>query len=168
MSDITNYGYIWYRTDGRLLVDFKKEEKDAIFQIITNYSYPCYLSGSDLIKGLSEDKAKLLLHNELEFIREKMAEVGLAHIVMMQIPRLLYDLFNLQHSEKTKLMFNFTLQCKKDYDEDDVWEDSEPESDKGPEDSFEAFMKEQKNMLNHLLMVMVGMMIVPSMVIPKN
>ena len=51
MSDITNYGYIWYRTDGRLLVDFTKEEKDAIFQIITNYSYPCYLSGSDLIKS---------------------------------------------------------------------------------------------------------------------
>jgi hypothetical protein len=150
MSDITNYGYIWYRTDGRLLVDITKEEKDAIFQIISNYSYPCYLSGSVLITGLSRKDKEKLLENELEFIRERMAEAGLAHIVMMQIPRLLYDLFNLQHSEKTKLMFQFILQCKKD-DDDDVWEESEPEpdpesdpeSDKGSEDSFEAFMKEQ-------------------------
>ena len=123
MSDITNYGYIWYRTDGRLLVDFTKEEKDAIFQIITNYSYPCYLSGSDLIKGLlPKNKAKLLA--AIPAIQPISNEDGLG-----------------EESDE---------ESDKGSDKGSD-EESDKGSDKGSDDSFEEFMKEQKKHANKLI-----------------
>ena len=93
MPDITNYAYVWYARDPSQQIT--QEDLDKIYEIILNYSYPCYLSGSALIRALTpEEKTKLLQH-ELSFIEEKMETAGLSHIVMMQIPRVLYDLFNL-------------------------------------------------------------------------
>ena len=91
--DITNYAYVWYARDTSQQI--AQEDLDKIYEIILTYSYPCYLSGSAVIRNLlPEEKAKLLQH-ELSFIEEKMEMAGLSHIVMMQIPRVLYDLFNL-------------------------------------------------------------------------
>ena len=107
--DITNYAYVWYKRDPEQLLEFTEEELEKIYEILLNYSYPCYLTGSELINRMSpEEKTKLLQH-ELLFIREKMAEAGLAHIIIMQIPRVLYDLFNLYHNRNEK--FNFTYNC---------------------------------------------------------
>jgi hypothetical protein len=107
--DITNYAYVWYKRDPEQLLEFTEEELEKIYEILLNYSYPCYLTGSELINRMSpEEKAKLLQH-ELLFIREKMAEAGLAHIIIMQIPRVLYDLFNLYHNRNEK--FNFRYNC---------------------------------------------------------
>jgi len=94
-SDITNYAYVWYKRDTTQLLEFTEDELEKIYEILLNYSYPCYLSGSEIISRMSpQEKIKLLQH-ELLFIEEKMAEAGLAHIIIMQIPRILYDLFNL-------------------------------------------------------------------------
>ena len=90
--DITNYAYVWYTRDASQSTE---DDLDKIYEIILTYSYPCYLSGSAVIRNLlPEEKAKLLQH-ELSFIEEKMETAGLSHIIMMQIPRVLYDLFNL-------------------------------------------------------------------------
>ena len=92
MSDITNYAYVWYTRDASQITE---DDLDKIYEIVLNYSYPCYLSGSEVITRLTpEEKTKLLQH-ELSFIEEKMETAGLSHIIMMQIPRVLYDLFNL-------------------------------------------------------------------------
>ena len=96
--DITNYAYVWYARDPSQQI--AQEDLDKIYEIILNYSYPCYLSGSEVIRALTpEEKTKLLQH-ELLFIEDKMETAGLSHIVMMQIPRVLYDLLNLYFTFK--------------------------------------------------------------------
>ena len=91
-SDITNYAYVWYTTDSSELTD---EQLNKIYEIMLTYSYPCYLSGNEEIRQLTlEEKTKLLQH-ELSFIREKIVKAGLDNVIMIQIPRALYDLFNM-------------------------------------------------------------------------
>jgi hypothetical protein len=98
MSDITNYAYVWYTRDASSQIT--EDDLEKIYEIILNYSYPCYLSGSEVIRRLTpEEKTKLLQH-ELSFIEEKMEMAGLSHIIMMQIPRVLYDLFNIYFTFK--------------------------------------------------------------------
>lgn len=112
--DITNYAYVWYKRDPdpEQLLEFTEEELEKIYEILLNYSYPCYLAGSELINSMSpEEKTKLLQH-ELLFIREKMEKAGLAHIIIMQIPRVLYDLFNLYYNRYET--FNFRYNCHDD------------------------------------------------------
>ena len=48
MTDILNYAYVWYKENPD--VDFTLDEEQKIYQIILNYSYPCYL-GNSLIKS---------------------------------------------------------------------------------------------------------------------
>ena len=102
MPDITNYAYVWYARDPSQQIT--QQDLDKIYEIILNYSYPCYLSGSAVIRQLPPEEKIKLLHNELLFIEEIMETFGLSHIVMMQIPRVLYDLFNLyftfKHTQK--------------------------------------------------------------------
>ena len=102
MSDITNYAYVWYARDPSQQIT--QEDLDKIYEIILNYSYPCYLSGSAVIRQLTAEEKIKLLQDELSFIEEIMEKFGLSHIVMMQIPRVLYDLFNLyftfKHTQK--------------------------------------------------------------------
>ena len=65
MSDITNYAYVWYTRDASQITE---DDLDKIYEIVLNYSYPCYLSGSEVITRLTpEEKTKLLQH-ELSFI----------------------------------------------------------------------------------------------------
>lgn len=110
-SDIANYAYLWYKRDTEQLLEFTEEELDKIYEIMLNYSYPCYLTGSELISRMSpEEKIKLLQH-ESSFIKEKMAEAGLAHIIMMQIPRVLYDLFNLYLTNRDGNVYRFDYDC---------------------------------------------------------
>ena len=61
MPDITNYAYVWYAKDPSQQIT--QQDLDIIYEIILNYSYPCYLSGSALIRALTpEEKTKLLQH----------------------------------------------------------------------------------------------------------
>ena len=106
-SDITNYAYVWYKTDPAQLSQFSKDELDKIHIIIMNYSYPCYLAGHDLVRLLPDNQKIKLLNSELIFIREKMTEVNLGHIVIIQIPRILYDLFNIYYTS-TDHYFTYT------------------------------------------------------------
>ena len=105
MPDITNYAYVWYAKNPSQPI-IQEEDLNKIYEIILNYSYPCYLSGSEVIRQLTPEEKTNLLQHELSFIEEKMETAGLSHIVMMQIPRVLYDLFNLyftfEHTHKHK------------------------------------------------------------------
>ena len=94
--DITNYAYIWYKKDPTKLLDFTQEELEIIYNIIINFSYPCYLANNS-IRDMSLEDKKELLECELLFIRKKIEETCLVDINIMQIPRVLYDLFNLNY-----------------------------------------------------------------------
>jgi hypothetical protein len=94
MTDILNYAYIWYKTDPDQ--QFTQYEELKIYEIILNYSYPCYLGSSLISRMSSTDKTELLEH-ELSFIRKKFQEVELANVIIIQIPRVLYDLFNIYY-----------------------------------------------------------------------
>ena len=96
-SDITNYAYIWYKKDPTKLLDFTPEEQDIIYKIILDYSYPCYLANDSISVMSDADKTELLEH-ELLFIQKKIEEACLVDVMIMQIPRVLYDLFNLLYS----------------------------------------------------------------------
>jgi len=71
MPDITNYAYIWYKEakplpdigffQGRTTVQGK-----TICDIITSYSYPCYLANKD-VSSLSDTDKERLLHDEIGF-----------------------------------------------------------------------------------------------------
>ncbi len=93
MSDITNYAYIWFKRDPTKLLDFTSKEQEIIYKIILDYSYPCYLA-NDSIQTMSEADKKELLEHELLFIQKKFVEASLVDVIIMQIPRVLYDLFN--------------------------------------------------------------------------
>ena len=94
MTDILNYAYVWYKENPD--VDFTLDEEQKIYQIILNYSYPCYL-GNSLISSMSPTDKTELLEHELSFIRKKFQEVGLVDVNIIQIPRVLYDLFNIYY-----------------------------------------------------------------------
>jgi hypothetical protein len=106
MSDITNYAYIWYKKDPTKLLDFTPEEQNLIFKIILDYSYPCYLA-NDSIQTMSEADRKELLERELLFIQKKFEETCLVDVMIMQIPRVLYDLFNIYYYKKNESKFKF-------------------------------------------------------------
>ena len=106
-SDITNYAYIWYKKDPTKLLDFTKEELEKIYKIIIDYSYPCYL-----MKYIEQNERKELLENELLFIQKKLIKAKLFDIIIKQIPRVLYDLFNLYYYKKNKLDLIFEYNCE--------------------------------------------------------
>ena len=94
MEDILNYAYVWYKKNQD--DSFTPEESQKIYQIILDYSYPCYLGNNSISSMSPTDKTELLEH-ELLFIRKKFEEVGLADVNIIQIPRVLYDLFNIYY-----------------------------------------------------------------------
>jgi hypothetical protein len=47
---------------------------------------------------MTTDEKTMLLQHESLFIQKKMADAGLASVIMLQIPRILYDLFNLHRT----------------------------------------------------------------------
>jgi hypothetical protein len=86
--DIANYAYIWFNNSDPLKT-ITEEEKDFIHETITKGTFPTYLQDYT-----DADKAAILA-NEIEFVRKKFNKAGLFHITILQIPRILYDLFNL-------------------------------------------------------------------------
>ena len=106
-SDITNYAYVWYRRDTEHLLDFTEGELDKMYEILLTYSYPCYLTGSDTITHMSSDEKTMLLQHESLFIQKKMADAGLASVIMLQRPRILYDLFNLHRTYSNNEQYVF-------------------------------------------------------------
>jgi len=97
MTDILNYAYIWFKKnqDGKF-EETQEEVSQKICEIISNYSYPCYL-GNELISSMSPTDKKELLEHELLFIQKKILEVPLTDVNIIQIPRVLYDLFNIYY-----------------------------------------------------------------------
>jgi hypothetical protein len=89
-KDIANYAYIWFNNQpDKPITDFLDTEKEFIHDIITKGTFPTYL------KEYSPDEKVELLANEIEFVRNKFIEKGFSNITIQQIPRILYDLFNL-------------------------------------------------------------------------
>jgi len=115
MSDITNYAYIWYKKNPSKLLDFTSEEQDIIFKIISDYSYPCYLANDSIIEMLEADRKELLEH-ELLFIQKKILEAGLVDVIIIQIPRILYDLFNIYYNSTNDLKLYFNYDCETSID----------------------------------------------------
>jgi len=115
MKDITNYAYIWYN-EASPLSAIPSTEDNTIFQIVSSFSYPCYLANKG-VNSLSPDKRYQLLHDEIGFIRDIMDGEGLRHVKIVQIPRVLYDLLNLIYLIETKSkLAGIIISCK---DEDD-------------------------------------------------
>jgi hypothetical protein len=115
MKDITNYAYIWYN-EASPLSAIPSTEDATIFQIVSSFSYPCYLANKG-VNSLSPDKRYQLLHDEIGFIRDIMDGEGLRHVKIVQIPRVLYDLLNLIYLIETKSkLAGIIISCK---DEDD-------------------------------------------------
>lgn len=115
MSDITNYAYIWYKKDLTKLLEFTLEELEKIYTILIQFSYPCYLRNDML-----DDDITKLLENELLFIQKKMIEYGLVDIIIMQIPRVLYDLFNIYYKKHKNLKLRFNYDCETSIDGDSI------------------------------------------------
>jgi hypothetical protein len=83
-----NYHYLWYKfREG----DITEEENKKILNIIFKYSYPsCNLYTDEL----REDEKEQIINNEYEFIKNKI-ETEFVNIKIIQIPRLIYDLYNI-------------------------------------------------------------------------
>jgi hypothetical protein len=92
--DIANYAYIWFNNVSDTITE---KEKDFIHETITKGTFPTYLQDYT-----DADKAAILA-NEIEFVRKKFSDNGLPHITILQIPRILYDLFNLLYFYHTHL-----------------------------------------------------------------
>lgn len=85
-SDITNYAYIWYKKDPTKLLEFTPEEQKIILKIILDYSYPCYLANDSI---------------------SVMSKACLVDVMIIQIPRVLYDLFNFYYYNINNLNLRF-------------------------------------------------------------
>ena len=121
MPDITNYAYIWYNEakplpdigffQGRTTVQGK-----TICDIITSYSYPCYLANKDVSSSSDTDKERLL-HDEIGFLRDRMKRYDfLTGITLVQIPRVLYDLLGLIYFVETSTRISvIDINCGSDY-----------------------------------------------------
>jgi hypothetical protein len=126
MPDITNYAYIWYNeakplpdmvfNNGRMTI-----QGQTISNIITSYSYPCYLANKD-VSSLSEPDKHRLLHDEIGFLRDKMIsyEINgyycLRDITLVQIPRMLYDLLCLIYFVETDPSISvIDINCSSDF-----------------------------------------------------
>jgi hypothetical protein len=88
IGDIANYAYIWFNKSNPSETITEKE-KDFIHDTITKGTFPTYL------QKYSDDERQALFTNEIEFVRQKFTDANLSHITILQIPRILYDLFNL-------------------------------------------------------------------------
>ena len=113
MPDIANYAYLWYRTENPF--DYlSPNEYYEILEIVTTYSYPCYLSGGQAIDRIPALQKEYLLNDEIGFIRARMSERGINpdNITIIQIPRVLYDLFLLVYYTQTqKLRKDILINC---------------------------------------------------------
>ena len=112
MPDITNYAYLWYNEENPLS-EIPTADAESIFQIVTTFSYPCYLTGSHNVDRLTPEEKHQLLHNEIGFIRDRMREMGLQGITIVQIPRVLYDLLSLIYFVQKGERFGlFEISCE--------------------------------------------------------
>jgi len=107
MPDITNYAYIWYN-EAKPLQDIgffqgrTTVQGQTICDIITSYSYPCYLANKD-VSSLSDMDKHRLLHDEIEFLKDRMKRYDfLKGIRLVQISRVLYDLLGLIYFIETR------------------------------------------------------------------
>ena len=94
IGDIANYAYIWFNTSNPSET-ITEEEKDFIHKTITKGTFPTYF------KTYSDKDKKELLANEIIFVRKQFIKAGFSNITILQIPRILYDLFNLFYFYKT-------------------------------------------------------------------
>jgi len=87
IRDIANYAYIWFNNESKTITE---KEKDFIHETITKGTFPTYLQ-----QKYSNAERQALFTNEIKFVRQKFTDANLSHITILQIPRILYDLFNL-------------------------------------------------------------------------
>lgn len=110
MPDIANYAYLWYKTENPFEY-IRPDEYEEIFDIVRTFSYPCYLSGGPAIDRLPPRQKEYLLNDEIGFIRARMSEHGIKpdNITIIQIPRVLYDLFVLVYYIQTRKPRNYIV-----------------------------------------------------------
>jgi len=87
-GDIANYAYIWFNNSDSSETITEKE-KDFIHETITKGTFPTYF------KTYTNEEKEELLANEITFVRKQFIKANLSNITILQIPRILYDLFNL-------------------------------------------------------------------------
>ena len=106
-KDILNYAYIWYNND---YSPIEEKEQDIIYKLIDDYTYPNYFKNNNI----TLDEKEEILKNELSFVQKKRLEYKLNNIVIIQIPRILYDLFNIYYYYQNNLNFfyKFNYNCE--------------------------------------------------------
>ena len=89
-GDIANYAYIWFNKS-KPLETIIQAEKNFIHETITKGTFPTYLN----LKAYTYAEKMELFANEITFVKKQFSKKGFSHITILQIPRILYDLFNL-------------------------------------------------------------------------
>jgi len=89
-ADIANYAYIWFNKS-KPLETIIQAEKNFIHETITKGTFPTYLN----LKAYTYAEKMELFANEITFVKKQFSKKGFSHITILQIPRILYDLFNL-------------------------------------------------------------------------
>jgi hypothetical protein len=110
-GDIANYAYIWFNNSDPYKTITEKE-KDFIHETITKGTFPTYLQQKYLQQKYSDDERQALFTNEIEFVRQKFTDTNLSHITILQMPRILYDLFNLFSFYNTQHGVRMKLDCE--------------------------------------------------------
>ena len=82
-----NYYYIYYNTNNTE-IDIEDPIHDIIYDILLRYSFPSFMNSE---YELTPDEIESIKDNEFEFIKSKID----SNITIIQIPRIIYDLFNM-------------------------------------------------------------------------
>ena len=83
-----SYYYIYYNKNHH---DISIEDNIDITKIINKYSFPCNLN---ILNDLTAEEKRNVIDNEFDFIK-KLIELKYKDICVLQIPRILYDLYNI-------------------------------------------------------------------------
>jgi len=87
MNKMLNFSYVYFSNNSEIL---NEDETKEIIKIIIKYSFPNCIDD----ETITEVKKILIVNNEFEFIKNKVNEKNIK-IIIKQVPRIIYDLFNI-------------------------------------------------------------------------
>lgn len=112
-NSMISYYYIYYKNNAdKYLSD---EEHNRVIDVMYKYSYPCCMN---INNDITSDEKHSIITDEYEFIKNKIKEIN-TEIIVIQIPRTIYDLYNLYftgdlHKINTNIL-NITFDLSKSY-----------------------------------------------------
>ena len=101
-QNMINYHYFWYNIKINNILDTDNYNTN-ILNIFYKYSFPCCLNINTNLT--EEDKCNIIL-NETKFICDKIDEYSYGKICIIQVPRIIYDLFNIYYQVVKNITFD--------------------------------------------------------------